>query len=59
MLLVSLIWGFNFSITKGVFRPVSPLAFTAVRFTLASAAAVAAGALVEGPAPLPRGALAG
>src|SRR5882724_6379314 len=36
MLLVCLIWGANFSVMKGAFVYVPPLAFTAVRFTVAS-----------------------
>ena len=36
MLLVVLIWGINFSVTKAAFRSFPPLAFTAVRFVLAS-----------------------
>jgi drug/metabolite transporter (DMT)-like permease len=36
MLLVCLIWGANFSVMKGAFSYLPPLAFTAVRFTIAS-----------------------
>ncbi len=36
MLVVALIWGLNFSVTKGVFPRFPPLAFTAVRFAIAS-----------------------
>ncbi len=36
MLLVCLIWGANFSVMKGAFSYLSPLAFTAVRFTVSS-----------------------
>lgn len=36
MLTVALIWGLNFSITKGAFARFPPLAFTGVRFAIAS-----------------------
>src|SRR6185437_15089524 len=36
MLLVCLIWGANFSVMKGAFSYLPPLAFTAVRFIIAS-----------------------
>lgn len=36
MLLVVLIWGANFSIVKAAFTQIPPLAFTALRFTIAS-----------------------
>ncbi|HWN18730.1 MAG TPA: EamA family transporter, partial [Gemmatimonadales bacterium] len=36
MLLVCLIWGFNFSITKSAFDQLPPLAFTAIRFAISS-----------------------
>lgn len=36
MLLVCLIWGANFSVMKGAFSYLPPLAFTAVRFTISS-----------------------
>jgi drug/metabolite transporter (DMT)-like permease len=38
MLLVCLIWGANFSVMKGAFTYLPPLAFTAVRFTISSLA---------------------
>lgn len=52
-----LFWGGNFTATKIAFRELDPLAFTAVRFAIGT---LIMGALVrwlEGPAPLPRGAL--
>jgi drug/metabolite transporter (DMT)-like permease len=57
MLLVALIWGVNFSVTKGAFDRFPPLAFTAVRFTLASLLLVPLVRRVEGPGSLPSGAL--
>jgi drug/metabolite transporter (DMT)-like permease len=57
MLLVALIWGVNFSVTKGAFDRIPPLAFTAVRFTLASLLLVPLVRRVEGPGALPPGAL--
>ena len=36
MLLVCLIWGFNFSVTKSAFDQLPPLAFTAIRFAISS-----------------------
>jgi drug/metabolite transporter (DMT)-like permease len=57
MLLVALIWGVNFSVTKGAFATFPSLAFTGVRFGLASLLLVPIVRRVEGAAPLPRGAL--
>jgi drug/metabolite transporter (DMT)-like permease len=57
MLLVALIWGINFSVTKGAFPRFPPLAFTAVRFVLASGFLLVLTRRIEGKAPLPRGAL--
>jgi drug/metabolite transporter (DMT)-like permease len=57
MLLVTLIWGVNFSVTKGAFATFPSLAFTGVRFGLASLLLVPLVRRVEGMAPLPRGAL--
>lgn len=57
MLLVTLIWGLNFSVTKGAFRYLPPLAFTGIRFAFASALLVPLSRRVEGDAPLPPGAL--
>lgn len=57
MLLVALIWGVNFSVTKGAFTTFPPLAFTAVRFVLASVMLVVLTSRLEGSGPLPRGAL--
>jgi len=57
MLLVALIWGINFSVTKGVFPRFPPLAFTAVRFTIASLVLWPLARYVEGNASLPRGTL--
>jgi drug/metabolite transporter (DMT)-like permease len=57
MLLVALIWGINFSVTKGAFPSFPPLAFTAVRFVLASGLLLVLTRRLEGSEPLPRGAL--
>jgi drug/metabolite transporter (DMT)-like permease len=57
MLLVALIWGINFSVTKGVFTRVPPLAFTGVRFALASLLLVPLVRRLEGSDPLPPGVL--
>jgi len=57
MLLVCLIWGLNFTITKAAFHRLSPLAFTAIRYALACALLVGVVRLVEGPDGRPRGAL--
>jgi drug/metabolite transporter (DMT)-like permease len=52
MLLVVLIWGANFSVTKAVFAYLPPLAFTAVRFTAASVLLMALRRWLEGPSRL-------
>ena len=57
MLAVVLIWGLNFSVTKGAFATFPPLAFTAVRFAIASLVLVVLVRRLEGDAPLPDGAL--
>jgi drug/metabolite transporter (DMT)-like permease len=57
MLLVALIWGVNFSVTKGAFARFPPLAFTGVRFALASLLLVPLVRRLEGPERLPRGVL--
>ena len=57
MLLVALIWGVNFSVTKGAFASFPPLAFTGVRFGLASLLLVPLVRRLEGAEPLPGGAL--
>jgi drug/metabolite transporter (DMT)-like permease len=57
MLLVALIWGVNFSVTKGAFDTIPPFAFTAVRFALASLFLVPLVRRLEGVEPLPPGAL--
>jgi drug/metabolite transporter (DMT)-like permease len=57
MLLVALIWGINFSVTKGAFPTFPPLAFTAVRFVLASGLLLVLTRRLEGSEPLPPGAL--
>jgi len=57
MLIVVLIWGLNFSVTKGAFETFPPLAFTAVRFAIASALLLPLVRRVEGEEPLPAGAL--
>jgi drug/metabolite transporter (DMT)-like permease len=54
MLLVVLIWGVNFSVTKGAFARFPPLAFTGVRFALASLLLVPLLQRLEGREPLPR-----
>jgi drug/metabolite transporter (DMT)-like permease len=57
MFLVALIWGINFSVTKGVFTRFPPLAFTGVRFALASLLLVPLVRRLEGSDRLPRGVL--
>jgi drug/metabolite transporter (DMT)-like permease len=57
MLLVVLIWGINFTVTKGAFARFPPLAFTGVRFALASLLLVPLVRRLEGSEPLPRGVL--
>lgn len=57
MLVVCLIWGLNFSITKAAFDQFPPLAFTAIRFAIASALLVPLVRRIEGAQPMPRGAL--
>jgi drug/metabolite transporter (DMT)-like permease len=57
MLLVCLIWGFNFSITKSAFDQIPPLAFTAIRFAVSSLLIWLVLRVVEGPAKLPPGAM--
>lgn len=57
MLLVCLIWGLNFSVTKSAFDELPPLPFTAVRFIISSALLVVVLRAFEGPATLPSGAL--
>jgi drug/metabolite transporter (DMT)-like permease len=57
MLLVALIWGVNFSVTKGVFPRFPPLAFTGVRFAIASLLLLPLVHRLEGPARLPPGVL--
>jgi drug/metabolite transporter (DMT)-like permease len=54
MLLVALIWGVNFSVTKGAFARFPPLAFTGVRFALATLLLVPLVRRIEGPESLPR-----
>jgi len=54
MLLVVLIWGVNFTVTKGAFARFPPLAFTGVRFALASLLLVPLVRRLEGREPLPR-----
>lgn len=57
MLLVTLFWGGNFTATKLAFTQIEPLAFTALRFLLATAVIWVIVRRVEGPAPLPKGTL--
>ena len=52
MLLVCLIWGVNFSVTKLAIAEIPPLPFTAVRFTLASLLLWLVLRVAEGPARL-------
>jgi drug/metabolite transporter (DMT)-like permease len=52
MLLVCLIWGLNFSITKLALHDIPPLPFTAIRFAAASVLLWMVLRLIEGPAPL-------
>ena len=57
MLLVSLIWGVNFSVMKGALPHFPPLAFTAVRFAGSSVVLWLIQRRVEGVQPLPPGTL--
>jgi drug/metabolite transporter (DMT)-like permease len=57
MLVVCLIWGLNFSITKLALEQIPPLPFTAIRFIAASLLLWLVLRVVEGPARLPPGAL--
>jgi drug/metabolite transporter (DMT)-like permease len=57
MLVVCLIWGLNFSVTKLALEQIPPLPFTAVRFVAASLLLWLVLRLVEGPTQLPPGAL--
>jgi drug/metabolite transporter (DMT)-like permease len=57
MLVVCLIWGFNFSVTKSAFDQIPPLPFSAVRFLISSLLLWLVLRMVEGPAKLPPGAL--
>lgn len=56
MLLVVLIWGLNFTVTKLAFREFPPLAFTAVRFGLSSLCILLVLRWSEGTIGVPRGA---
>ncbi|HET8650466.1 MAG TPA: DMT family transporter [Gemmatimonadales bacterium] len=53
MLVVCLLWGANFSITKLGLQQIPPLGFTAIRFTSASIVLWLVLRWWEGPAPLP------
>lgn len=55
MVLVTLFWGGNFTATKLAFTEIEPLAFTALRFTLATVVIWFIVRRVEGPVPIPRG----
>jgi len=57
MLLVVLCWGGNFTATKLAFTEIDPLAFTALRFALATLVIHAILRRREGKRPLPEGAL--
>lgn len=54
MVTVALIWGLNFSVTKGAFVRFPPLAFTAVRFAIASTLLLPLVRRIEGAQPLER-----
>lgn len=53
MLLVSLIWGINFSVMKFALQTLPPLALTAIRFALASLTLLVVAVLLEPRTPLP------
>ena len=57
MLLVCVIWGMNFSVTKSAFDQLAPLPFTAIRFVVSSLLLWLIIRMTEGPAKLSRGAL--
>jgi drug/metabolite transporter (DMT)-like permease len=57
MIVVVLIWGVNFSVSKLALAQIPPLAFAALRFTAAGALLWVVLRVVEGPKRLPPGAL--
>jgi drug/metabolite transporter (DMT)-like permease len=57
MLLVCLIWGMNFSVTKSAFDELPPLPFTAIRFIASSLLLWVIIRISEGPVRVPRDAL--
>jgi drug/metabolite transporter (DMT)-like permease len=57
MFLVTLFWGGNFTAMKLAFTQIEPLAFTALRFVIATLVIWLIVQRVEGPAPLPKGTL--
>ncbi len=57
MLLVCVIWGLNFSVTKSAFDQIPPLPFTAVRFIVSSLLLWLVLRIIEGPVKLPPGAM--
>lgn len=57
MLLVCVIWGMNFSVTKSAFDQLAPLPFTAIRFVVSSLLLWLIIRMTEGPAKLSRSAL--
>ena len=57
MLLVCVIWGMNFSVTKSAFDQLAPLPFTAIRFVVSSLLLWGIIRVTEGPVKLPPGAL--
>src|SRR5688500_20226315 len=59
MLIVSLVWGGKFAVSKFALLQLSPLSFSAFRFTLASGLLYAATRRMGSWAPLPRRTLAG
>ncbi len=59
MVLVSLFWGGNFAISKFALQQISPLSFSAFRFTLASGLLIAAARGMGASRPFPRRTLLG
>ncbi len=57
LLVVVLVWGFNFSVSKWALGQFPPLAFTAIRFALAAVLLAMALRWMEGPLVLPPGSL--
>jgi drug/metabolite transporter (DMT)-like permease len=57
LLVVVIVWGFNFSVSKWALGQFPPLAFTAIRFALAAVLLAIALRWLEGPLTLPAGSL--